>query len=85
MIHIFLDLNFLCDYLSLNGLFYNSVTYQILSDEMLLMLTKRGDLNGIKEYELTLRPQTCTVMLSVRAVYCICIASPVLPDTDALK
>lgn len=42
MIHIFLDLNFLCDYLSLNGLFYNSVTYQILLDKMLLMLTKEG-------------------------------------------
>lgn len=42
MIHIFLDLSFLCDYLSLNGLFYNSVTYQILLDKMLLILTKRG-------------------------------------------
>lgn len=33
---------FLFDYLSLKGLFYNSVTYQILLNKTLLILTKRG-------------------------------------------
>lgn len=42
MIHIFWNLNFLCDYLSHNGLFHNSVTYQILLNKILLILTKRG-------------------------------------------
>ena len=31
-----------CDYLSLTGLFSNSVTYQILLNKILLILTKRG-------------------------------------------
>lgn len=38
----FWDLNFLCDYLSLNGLFYNSVNYHILLNKVLLTLTKKG-------------------------------------------
>ena len=73
MIHIFWDLNFLCDYLSLKGLFSNSVTYQILLNKILLLLTKRGS-------QLWTDNETsyCTVMLSVCAVYCICIASSVL-------
>lgn len=41
MIIIFWDLNFLCDYLSPKGLFYNSVTYQILLNKILLILTKK--------------------------------------------
>lgn len=42
MIHVFWDLNFLCDYLNSNKLFYNSVTYLILLNKILLILTKRG-------------------------------------------
>lgn len=42
MIHIFWDLYFLCDCLSLKGLFYNSVAYQILLKKLLLILTKSG-------------------------------------------
>lgn len=41
MIIIFWDLNFLCDYLSPKGLFYNSVIYQILLNNILLILTKK--------------------------------------------
>lgn len=80
MIHVFWDLNFLCDYLSPNGLFYNSVSYLILLNKILLILTKRGSRWHQKKQnnELTLKPRTVQFMLSVCAVYCICIAAPVL-------
>lgn len=47
MIHICWDLNVLCDYLSLNGLFYNSVTYQILFNNV--NIHKEEDLSGNNE------------------------------------
>lgn len=47
MIHIFWDFKVLCDYLSLKGLFYNSVTYQILLNTV--NTHKEGVLNGNKE------------------------------------
>lgn len=77
MIHIFWDLNFLCDYLSPDGLLSNSVTYRILLNKLLLILTNRVSQWNQNDYDLTLKPHTVQ-LYSVCAVYCIYIASPVL-------
>ena len=66
MIIIFWDVNFLCDYLSPKGLFYNSVTYQILLNKILLILTKKD--SQWKKHELSdIETSQCTVIL-----LCLC-------------
>lgn len=90
MIRVFWDLNFLCDYLSPNGLFYYSVTYLLLLNKILLMLTKRVSQWNLKNNELILRPRTVqlcflSVLSTVSALPLQCYFNQWGIHTDALK
>lgn len=90
MIHVFWDLNFLCHYLSPNGLFYYSVTYLLLLNKILLILTKRGSQWNLKNNELMLRPRTVqlcflSVLSTVSALPLQCYSDQWGIHTDALK
>lgn len=76
---------FSCDYLSLKGLFYNSV-----NDQTLLILTKKGFSMETKDYELTLKPhpvQLCflSVLSTVSASTLRCYSDRWGIHTEALE